>query len=79
MNRCTFSYFCVMFVRKRRNHSGSTSVVVIDKSSGKPRELVCVGISSDIGGIEALVQKGWDRILHHDGQTVLYFEGFVAA
>ena len=52
-----------MFVRKRRNRSGSTSVVVIDKSSGKPKELVCIGISSDEQEIEALVSKGNDWIL----------------
>lgn len=46
-----------MFVRKRRNRSGSTSVVVIDKSSGKPKELVCIGVSSDEQEIEALFVK----------------------
>ena len=60
-----------MFVRKRRNRSGSTSVVVIDKSSGKPKELVCIGISSDEQEIEVLVSKGNDWILHYGGQTVL--------
>ena len=64
-----------MFVRKRRNRSGSTSVVVIDKSSGKPKELVCIGISSDEQEIEALVSKGNDWILHYGGQTVLDFDG----
>ena len=64
-----------MFVRKRRNRSGSTSVVVIDKSSGKPKELVCVGISSDTREIEELVCKGKEWIMHHGGQSVLDFDG----
>jgi len=64
-----------MFVRRRRNRSGSTSVVVIDKSSGKPKELVCIGISSDEQEIDALAHKANDWILHYGGQTVLDFEG----
>lgn len=64
-----------MFVRKRRNRSGSTSVVVIDKSSGKPKELVCTGVSSDEQEIKALVCKANEWILHYGGQTVLDFDG----
>ncbi len=64
-----------MFVRKRRNRSGSTSVVVIDKSSSKPKELVCIGVSSDEQEIEALVCKANEWILHYGGQTVLDFDG----
>ena len=64
-----------MFVRKRRNRSGSTSVVVIDKSSGKQKELVCIGISSDTQEIEELVYKGKEWIMRHGGQSVLDFDG----
>lgn len=64
-----------MFVRKRRNRSGSTSVVVIDKSSGKPKELVCIGISSDAQEIEDFVYKGKEWIMRHGGQSVIDFEG----
>ena len=64
-----------MFVRKRRNRSGSTSVVVIDKSSGKPKELVCIGISSDTQEIEELVYKGKEWIMRYGGQSVLDFDG----
>ena len=62
-------------MRKRRNRSGSTSVVVIDKSSGKPKELACIGISSDKGEIDALVLKGQEWIRRYGGQTVLDVEG----
>ena len=64
-----------MFVRKRRNRSGSTSVVVIDKSSGRQKELVCIGISSDTQEIEELVYKGKEWIMRHGGQSVLDFDG----
>ena len=47
-----------MFVRKRRNRLGSTSVVVVVKSSGKPKELVCIGVSTDDGEIESQVILG---------------------
>ena len=33
---CTF---CTMYVRKKHNRSGSTSVVVVSKASGKYREI----------------------------------------
>ncbi len=68
-----------MYVRKRRNRSGTTSVVVIDKSSGKPKELTCIGVSSDEAEIESLYKKGKDWILHHGGQTVIDFDGIEAA
>lgn len=68
-----------MFVRKRRNRSGSTSVVVVDKSSGKPKELVCIGVSADEGEIESLVQKGQEWIRHYGGQMVLDVEGIIEA
>jgi transposase len=44
-----------MFVRKLRNRSGSTSVQVIDKSSGKYRVVETVGTSSDPEMIAQLV------------------------
>jgi transposase len=68
-----------MFVRKRKNKSGSTSVVVIDKSSGKPKELVCVGVSSDDEEIKALVIKGKEWIMRYDGQTVMDLDGVATA
>lgn len=50
-------------------------MVVVDKSSGKPKELVCIGVSSDEQEIEALVCKANEWILHYGGQTVLDFDG----
>lgn len=35
-----------MFVRKKKNRSGTVSVVIADKSNGKFKELKTVGVSS---------------------------------
>ena len=37
-----------MFVRKKKNRSGSVSIVVFDKSDGIYREIKSFGSSSDI-------------------------------
>lgn len=36
-----------MFIRKKKNRSGSTSVVVIDKSRGFYKEVITIGVSKD--------------------------------
>lgn len=62
-----------MFIRKRKNKSGTTSVVIIDKSEGF-KTLHTIGVSSDPDEIEKLVLKGQDWINQHLGQEVLDFE-----
>ena len=47
-----------MYVRKKPNRSGSTSVVVVDKSKGKTRYLKTIGISSDEKEITELYRQG---------------------
>jgi transposase len=47
-----------MFVRKKKNRSGTTSIVVIDKSGGRFRELKTIGVSSDAKEIATLYQQG---------------------
>ena len=64
-----------MFVRKRKNRSGSITVVVVDKSSGKFRELANFGSSSDPEEIQLLEDKARDYILHYEGQQVFDFDG----
>jgi len=36
-----------MFIRKKRNRSGTTSIVVVEKLSDKFKELKTIGVSSD--------------------------------
>lgn len=63
-----------MFVRKKKNRSGSTSVVVADKSSGKFTELRTIGIATTQEEIAALVAEGKDWIAHYGGQQTIDFE-----
>lgn len=51
-----------MFVKKKRNRSGTVSVVVAEKLSGKYTELITIGISSDESKIESLVMQGKEWI-----------------
>jgi transposase len=51
-------YFCGMFIRKKRNRSGSTSVIVVDKSKGRFHEMKTIGVSSDEQTIDELYRQG---------------------
>jgi transposase len=63
-----------MFVRLKKNKSGSTSVQIVDKSSGKYVLFQSVGSSSDPAEIDFLVAKGKKIIASHGGQAVLPFD-----
>ncbi|HMU99417.1 MAG: IS1634 family transposase [Saprospiraceae bacterium] len=51
-----------MFVRKKKNRSGTISVVVVDKYDGKSKELKTIGVSSDEEEVEHLYKLGKDWI-----------------
>jgi len=67
-----------MFIRKKKNRSGTTSIVVVDKSRGYFRELTTIGISSDESILSELCVQGkkWiasrtgicDMFLHEEKQ-----------
>lgn len=63
-----------MFVSKKKNRSGTVSVVVTDKSGGKFRELKTIGVSSDAGEIARLELKARQWIDEHAGQLTLDFD-----
>ena len=65
------SNFADMFIRRRKNKSGTTSVVVVDKSSGKFKELTTIGVSSSPEELDELERKAQHWIDHHTGQIVL--------
>ena len=46
-----------MFVREKKNRSGSISVVVVSKQSGRYREVHTLGVSSDPASIKRLRQQ----------------------
>ena len=64
-----------MFIRKKRNRSGTTSVVVVDKHGGKFRELHTMGISRDEEEIAQLCLQGQAWIKRHSGILELDFDG----
>jgi transposase len=53
-----------MFIRKKKNRSGTTSIIVVDKSRGKFREVKTIGVSSDKKQIEFFIwqAKQWIEI-----------------
>jgi len=62
-----------MFVRKKPNKSGSTSVQVIDKSSGRYKVVKTMGSSADPQQINQLVRRAHQWISHHLRQSELDF------
>ena len=63
-----------MFVRKKKNRSGTVSVVIADKSSGKFKELKTIGVSSDPDEIARLEVKARQWINEYSGQLTLDFD-----
>lgn len=63
-----------MFVRCKKNKSGSTSVQIVDKSSGRYILFQTVGSSFDSVEIEFLIAKGKKIIASHGGQGLLPFD-----
>lgn len=57
-----------MFVRKKRNKSGSISVQVIDTTGAKDKLIKTIGSSFDNAEIEELCKKGQLFIGRHNGQ-----------
>lgn len=62
-----------MFVRRKKNRSGTTSVVVVDKHGGKFKELHTVGIGRDEAEIDSLCQRGRNWIKKHLGVMEIDF------
>ena len=51
-----------MFVRKKKNSSGSVSIQIIKKRDGRYKVVETIGCSKDINEIELLYKKAQDRI-----------------
>jgi len=60
-----------MFVRKKKNKSGSISIQIIDKSSGKYKVVKTVGSSKDPNRINYLSSKAYYKISELSGQQEL--------
>lgn len=64
-----------MFVRKKKNRSGSTSIVIVDKCGGRFKELHTVGIAHSEEEVRNLVLQGHKWIDGHWGIQRMDFEG----
>jgi hypothetical protein len=60
-----------MFIRKKVNRSGTTSVIVVDKSRKRFREVKCIGVSSDTNVIAEFERMGSQWIKDHIDSTEL--------
>jgi hypothetical protein len=65
-NRNTI-FACIMYVRRKKNRSGSTSVVVVSKQSGRYKEVHVVGTSSDTATIDSFYQQGLSWVNQRTG------------
>jgi len=63
-----------VFVRNKRNRSGSVSVVVVSKQSGRYQELHVAGISSDPATIETYRQEAFLWIEQHSGMSDMFIQ-----
>lgn len=64
--------FLTMFIRKKKNRSGTTSIVVVDKSKGFYREIKTIGTSNELTEIEVLYRLGEKWISAHIGQQDIF-------
>ena len=67
-------YLCSMYVRKKHNKSGTTSIVVVSKASGKYKEIKSFGASSSEEEISLLYEKAKAWIHSFAGQQELDFD-----
>ena len=68
------AYFCGMFVRKKKNWSGTTSVVVVNKSGKHFRELKTIGVSDNESEIEKLHEQGKKWLAAYLGERDMFSE-----
>lgn len=61
-----------MFLRKKKNRSGTTSVVIVEKRLGKFKHIKTIGVSSDKEELEKLYTKGREWILKHSGTADIF-------
>lgn len=62
-----------MFVRKKRNRSGTISVVVVDKSNGKFKEIKNIGVAKSQEEVDRLYKEATEWISHYGGQLTIEF------
>ena len=63
-----------MYIRRKKHRSGTTSIVVVDKSGGKYREIKSFGIGRTDDESLCMSPKASDWIATCDGQAVIDFD-----
>lgn len=63
-----------MFIRKKKNKSGSTSIQIIQKYQGKYNVIKTIGSSSDEGQIECLFKQAQELLPRLFNQLILFDE-----
>ena len=61
-----------MFIRKKKNRSGTTSIVVVEKRNGIFKEIKTIGVSRDEAEIESLYHQGKQWISDYKGQQDIF-------
>ena len=62
----------VMFVRQKKNKSGSTSVIVVREEKGRYKLVKTMGSSSDPQEIESLIRQGKEWIRRQTGMADMF-------
>lgn len=75
VTQANFYYLCGMFVRKKKNRSGTISVVVVDKSGGRFREIKKFGVAASVSEADALCERARQWVRRYGGQLELDFDG----
>lgn len=75
MTQAKNCYLCSMFVRRKKNRSGTISVVVVDKHGGKFKELYTVGVAHDEREVDTLCEQGKRWINKRLGIQEIDFDG----
>lgn len=70
-----FSYLCSMFVRRKKNRSGSVSIAVVDKSRSRFREIRQFGVAHTEAEADALCRQAREWIRQYGGQKSIDFDG----
>jgi len=63
-----------MFIRKKKNRSGSTSIVVVDKSRGFYKEVITIGVSKDEEEIAHYYEQARNWIKSQTGARDIFQE-----
>lgn len=72
-----YAKYFFMFIKRKKNRSGTVSIVVAEKCSGIYKELITIGIAKSPEDINPLLSKGREWIdreqerRHHNPQIIL--------